>query len=494
MNSVSPSAAQYVGGSVQEEGLTPHPERRKAPSWEPRGHFGHVAGSDTSREGPGEPDEVDRLKAKLMSAWNNVKYGWSVKSRTSFNKTSPLILLGHSFVLNHEDEVERFRMAFVSRLWLTYRREFPQLEGSTLTTDCGWGCMLRSGQMLLAQGLLVHLLSADWTWPDAQQLTDVDIEVLKPRSPSRAGGVPVPTFPSARSSHAGSRGRSSTGGEGGSRRHQRKRADTSQDRQAEATHRRVASLFGDHPQAPFGVHQLVEQGKSSGKKAGDWYGPSIVAHILRKAVAKTSEVHNLAVYVAQDCTVYKEDVVRLCDPSLVGGSSEPSSGWKSVILLVPVRLGGESLNPAYIECVKNILRLECCIGIIGGKPKHSLFFVGFQDEQLLYLDPHYCQSVVDSFHCSSPRKMNFSRMDPSCTIGFYAKSQKDFESLCSAVSAALSSSKEKYPIFTFVDGQGQDYGLEGQSGFLADPPAHILPPGKPSRSSKRSSVDEFVFL
>lgn len=123
-------------------------------------------------------------------------------------------------------------------------------------------------------------------------------------------------------------------------------------------------------------------------------------------------------------------------------TKKPNMNWKSLILLVPLRLGAEKLNSIYANSLKALLSTEYCIGIIGGRPKHSLYFIGFQEDKLIHLDPHYCQENVDvnqenfpinSFHCKSPRKMKLSKMDPSCCIGFYCQTRNDFDNFVASV-------------------------------------------------------------
>ncbi|XP_033937245.1 cysteine protease ATG4C [Pseudochaenichthys georgianus] len=442
-------------------------------------------------------DEVETLKTKFVSVWHNVKYSWALKLKTSFSRNSPVLLLGKCYHFKAEDDdsvaeacseacgedsvvgnAEAFRKDFTSRVWLTYREECPPLPGSTLTSDCGWGCMLRAGQMMLAQALILHFLGRDWTWSEAMALQPLDTETWTTSAAKRlVASLQGPSrspehgpHPPLQSQAPGS-------------------AEEADAHLKEMYHRSLVSWFGDSPSAQLGLHRLIRTGLTMGKQAGDWYGPAVVAHILKKAVEEAMDpgLAGITAYVSQDCTVYSADVIdshrapRAGQPSAERSEAPPNSqsnqpvsastltDSRAVIILIPVRLGGEKTNPDYFNFAKSILSLDYCIGIIGGKPKQACYFVGFQDDSLIYMDPHYCQSFVDvstsdfplqSYHCPSPKKMPFSKMDPSCTLGFYSKSAQDYERISQELSKVLQpSAKEKYPAFTFVQGHGRDYDL-----------------------------------
>ncbi|XP_004068071.1 cysteine protease ATG4C [Oryzias latipes] len=471
-------------------------------------------------------DEVEKLKTKFCSVWNNVKYSWALKSKTLFSRNSPVLLLGRCYHFKADDDgsadeascrepeegfsmgnVEAFRKDFTSRVWLTYREEFPPLPGSTLTTDCGWGCLLRAGQMMLAQALVLHFLGRDWTWSEALTLQPLDTETWTASAAKRLVASLEASLQGSpkNSDRQHSEPQSSSQGS----------AEEAEAHLKEMYHRTIISWFGDTSSALLGLHRLVRLGLTMGKNAGNWYGPAVVAHILKKAVeeAMDSGLAGITAYVSQDCTVYSADVADChkppsarqasVSPPIAGGgpSKEDQPGSASilpdsqaVIILIPVRLGGEKINPEYFEFVKNILSVEYCIGIIGGKPKQACYFVGFQDDSLIYMDPHYCQSFVDvsngdfplqSFHCPSPKKIPFTRMDPSCTIGFYSRSLQDYDRIREELSKLLQpSTKEKYPAFTFVQGHGRDYDLSAgltpeklEWPFIRSPPRTVTTAG-----------------
>lgn len=90
-----------------------------------------------------------------------------------------------------------------------------------------------------------------------------------------------------------------------------------------------------------------------------------------------TELSNFVVHLAADCTVYKEDVEALFAQG-VGSTGGGACEQRSVMLLIPIRLGVDKVNPIYINNIKYLLSMEQTVGIIGGKPKHSLYFVGYQ--------------------------------------------------------------------------------------------------------------------
>lgn len=51
------------------------------------------------------------------------------------------------------------------------------------------------------------------------------------------------------------------------------------------------------------------------------------------------------------------------------------------------------INPRYCTQLQQVLTWPQSTGIVGGRPSSSLYFIGFQDQHVLYMDPHDVQEV-----------------------------------------------------------------------------------------------------
>ncbi|KAL4117454.1 hypothetical protein PRIC2_011445 [Phytophthora ramorum] len=76
--------------------------------------------------------------------------------------SAPVWLLGTRYDDVAAADFDAYKRSFEAILWFTYRRDFPSMTPYEHTSDAGWGCMLRSAQMLLGQALQRRLLGRDW--------------------------------------------------------------------------------------------------------------------------------------------------------------------------------------------------------------------------------------------------------------------------------------------------------------------------------------------
>uniref|UniRef100_A0A8C6E5E9 Cysteine protease n=1 Tax=Moschus moschiferus TaxID=68415 RepID=A0A8C6E5E9_MOSMO len=165
-----------------------------------------------------------------------------------FPDTDELVwILGKQHLL--KTEKSKLLSDVSARLWFTYRRKFSPIGGTGPSSDAGWGCMLRCGQMMLAQALICRHLGRDWNWEKHKE---------QPKE-----------------------------------------------------YQRILQCFLDRKDCCYSIHQMAQMGVGEGKSIGEWFGPNTVAQVLKK-LALFDEWNSLAVYVSMDNTVVIEDIKKMC--------------------------------------------------------------------------------------------------------------------------------------------------------------------------------------
>eukprot|EP00760_Papus_ankaliazontas_P034527 PhM_4_TR7241/c0_g1_i1/m.42851/K08342/ATG4; cysteine protease ATG4 len=248
---------------------------------------------------------------------------------------------------------------------LTYRRDIypPLREGTNITSDAGWGCFLRSGQMMLATYLHRHVM------PDLP-LSD------------------------------------------------------------------VLDQFIDNPAGAFSLHRFIEVGvPADDADVTAWWSPTLFATSAQKLM--TAAATPMCVGVSG--TLYDEDVRQ----ALVTAAGAVSCS-SSVLIAVPVRAGigdassGGKIDPRYHDAALHLLRSPNSLGIVGGVPSRSYYFVGVDDDarRVYYLDPHVLTQPAyvspetrGVWHLGNAETVDVSALDPSFLALFAVDSVEAWEGL-----------------------------------------------------------------
>lgn len=406
---------------------------------------------------------------------------------------------------------ERWRADFASLVWCSYRRDFAQMKPYSYTSDSGWGCMLRASQMMMAQTLKIHNLGRNWQLPAeleqrrqcpeycdllqwfldqpgehclfsihnmvqlGQQYDKLPGEWYGPGTASLVlrdlatvqqhcldGNLAVqvaqgdcvyvdevealcclhrtfaddaePSPSTTAGSAAAAEEADPTGGNGATS------ASQSTTPQPPPPPRTEQSAAGQD-NGGGGSHD------GGGGGSGGFYDPLL--------------------NVDPTTTVPQTPAAQ--------SSTAPQDPWSTALLLVvPLRLGLEKLNPEYHPSLLQCLQMPQSVGILGGRPNHAIYFAGHCGDVLHGLDPHTTQPTpkldesfpsdahLRSMQAATPVKMRVGRLDPSLALGFYCRDRTDFSDLCARIHAL----EESCPAVPFsVASQSPDF--EG-AGALSD--------------------------
>ncbi|KAK9760809.1 Cysteine protease atg4 [Basidiobolus ranarum] len=184
--------------------------------------------------------------------------------------------------------------------------------------------------------------------------------------------------------------------------------------------------------APFSLHKFCDQGRQLGKNIGEWFGPFTASQAMKSLVSSYDPL-NLGVYVATDGVIYKDQIRML--------TLDTRGNQKPLLVLLPTRLGINTLNPIYFPAIKGLLDLPQSLGIAGGKPSASLYFLAYEGDSLYYLDPHYPRSAIpkkptdrltneelSTYHCNDVRTIHIQKIDPCMLFGFFCRDQAEINS------------------------------------------------------------------
>ena len=231
--------------------------------------------------------------------------------------------------------------------FFTYRTNFEKIYPTDLTNDVGWGCMIRSGQMLMAYCLVKNSENKNF------------LSILE--------------------------------------------------------------KFNNNVKNTYSIHNIVTVASFMGVSIGSWFSPTITSLSFELINNEEDNNSNLTVKVFQDGIIEKDKLKQLISNN-------------KILVLLPIMLGLTEISNKYMQVLLKLFEFELFSGIVGGKPKSSMYFIGKNKNKLLCLNPHTVKPhkdeiILEDYICKNIEILPIEELDPSMILSFLLNNEDDIDKM-----------------------------------------------------------------
>ena len=366
----------------------------------------------------------DIIKFKLFNFNFNRKF---------YPQTSTIHFLYKIYNPNNEKGLKEFNKNLNKILLMTYRSKYRRQinikNKYEYNSDCGWGCMIRSSQMIFARMLYKIFKQIYKNQYDSKTLTISaipyfmdDYIILDDLKGSDYLVLGLDSYINKLKLFL------------------KEKIEKNQYKKSE-----IQSI-----DPPFSIHKICIIGEIFGRTCGEWFSDFELPDIYEIINTTFNIIPNLSI-MHFNTNIEINKILEKCfekenddkNPNLfknnyfIINQNEKYKLKKMGAIFVSVRLGISMISPEYFPSIKKLFECRQFLGFIGGKADSASYFFGYCDDSLLYLDPHLNQQsdsylddkTKDTYINKTVFELDFKSLQCAFTAGFLFRNLNEFSKL-----------------------------------------------------------------
>ena len=357
------------------------------------------------------------FSTKLKNAANIIKFNLLSRClKTKYPEKTKIKIYNKEYNLRNENEKREFESYLRNIIYFSYRNNYPiqksYKNNNEYNSDCGWGCMIRSSQMILAKAIYEIL---NYEKNNNSILNTIILFIEYPINYNE--NIPD-TFINFKL----------------------KIQEIFQNNN-DNNNNKISKIY-----SPFSIKIICSIGQIINKTCGEWFSDVNLPYIF-KIINKHYNIFPKLKIIPFQTNIIISKIIKKCffesNEDLTEDNYFLFNNKKYVfqnygLIFVSVRIGLNSIDRNYYASIKNLFNCNECIGFTGGKNFSATYFIGYDERHLLYLDPHFSQDSInsplnndniESYLNKILFQLPIEKLQPAFTIGFLIRNLNEFKDL-----------------------------------------------------------------